>query len=33
MYFPFVELQKWRNRSAEIRRHNCAVLPYIKFYF
>ena len=29
MYFPFLELQKWRKRSAEIRRRNCAVLPYI----
>ena len=28
MYFPFLELQKWRKRSAEIRRRNCAVLPY-----
>ena len=27
MYFPFLELQKWRKRSAEIRRRNCAVLP------
>ncbi len=31
MYFPFLELQKWRKRSAEIRRRNCAVLPsYIR---
>ena len=29
MYFPFLELQKWRKRSAEIRRRNCAVLPKI----
>ena len=27
MYFPFLELQKWRKRFAEIRRRNCAVLP------
>ena len=31
MYFPFLELQKWCKRSAEIRRRNCAVLPYISF--
>ena len=29
MYFPFLELQKWHKRSAEIRRRNCAVLPYV----
>ena len=27
MYFPFLKLQKWLKRSAEIRRRNCAVLP------
>ena len=27
MYFPFLKLQKWCKRSAEIRRRNCAVLP------
>ena len=27
MYFPFLELQKWRKKSGEIRRRNCAVLP------
>ena len=30
MYFPFLKLQKWHKRSAEIRRRNCAVLPYFK---
>ena len=29
MYFPFLELQKWCKRSAEIRRRNCAVLPKV----
>ena len=29
MYFPFLELQNWRKRSAEIRRRNCAVLPKV----
>ena len=29
MYFPFLELQKWCKRSAEIRRRNCTVLPYV----
>ena len=31
MHFPFLELQKWHKRSAEIRRRNCAVLPYDYF--
>ena len=30
MYFPFLELQNWCKRTAEIRRRNCAVLPYGK---
>ena len=30
-YFPFLELKKWGKRTAEARRHNCAVLPYIPF--
>ena len=29
MYFPFLELQNWCKRSAEIRRRNCAVLPKV----
>ena len=28
-YFPFLELRNWCKISAEIRRRNCAVLPYI----
>ena len=27
MYFPFFELKKWDKKTAEARRHNCAVLP------
>ena len=30
MYFELFKLRNWRKRSAEVRRHNCAVLP--KFY-
>ena len=29
MYFPFFELKKWDKKTAEARRHNCAVLPYV----
>ena len=29
MYFPFFKLKKWGKKTAEARRHNCAVLPYI----
>ena len=28
MYFPFFKLKKWGKKTAEARRHNCAVLPY-----
>ena len=27
MYFPFFKLKKWGKKTAEARRHNCAVLP------
>ena len=27
MYFPFLELRKWGEKTAETRRRNCAVLP------
>ena len=30
MYFPLSELRKWSKKTAETRRHNCAVLPLIK---
>ena len=30
MYFPFFKLKKWGKKTAEARRHNCAVLPYDK---
>ena len=30
MYFSFFKLKKWGNKTAAARRHNCAVLPYIK---
>ena len=30
MYFSFFEPKNWRKRSAEVRRHNCAVLPLEK---
>ena len=33
MYFPFLELQKWHKRSAEIRRRNCAMLPLLFYHF
>ena len=29
MYFELFKLRNWRKRSAEVRRHNCAVLPKI----
>ena len=29
MYFPFFKLKKWGKKTAEARRHNCAVLPYV----
>ncbi len=28
MYFSFFKLKKWGKKTAEARRHNCAVLPY-----
>ena len=30
LYFELFKPPNWRKRSAEARRHNCAVLPYIK---
>ena len=27
LYFPFFKLKKWGKKTAEARRHNCAVLP------
>ena len=30
MYFSFFKLKKWGKKTAETRRHNCAVLPSIK---
>ena len=33
MYFPFFILHDWGKRSAEARSPNCAVLPYIYFFF
>ena len=30
MYFSFFILKKWGKKTAAARRHNCAVLPYIK---
>ena len=33
MYFPFSKLKEWGKRTAETRRHNCAVLPYIPSAF
>ncbi len=27
MYFSFFKLKKWGKKTAEARRHNCAVLP------
>ena len=32
MYFELFKLRNWRKRSAEVRRHNCAVLPYYNDY-
>lgn len=29
MYFKLFKPQDWREKSAEVRRRNCAVLPYI----
>mgnify|MGYP006976117095 FL=1 len=29
MYFSFFKLKKWRKKTAETRRRNCAVLPKI----
>ena len=29
MYFSFFKLKKWGKKTAEARRHNCAVLPYV----
>ena len=29
MYFKFFKLQYWDKRSADVRRCNCAVLPYV----
>ena len=29
-YFSFFKLKKWGKKTAAARRHNCAVLPYIK---
>ena len=29
MYFPFPELRKWGKKTAEARRRNCAVLPWV----
>ena len=31
MYFPFFKLKKWGKKTAEARRHNCAVLPVRQF--
>ena len=28
LYFPFFKLKKWGKKTAEARRHNCAVLSY-----
>ena len=30
LYFSFFKLKKWGKKTAETRRHNCAVLPSIK---
>ncbi len=32
MYFSFFKLKKWGKKTAETRRHNCAVLP-LKYIF
>ena len=29
MYFWFFKLKKWSKKTAETRRRNCAVLPYV----
>ena len=29
MYFSFFKLKKWGKKTAEARRHNCAVLPLL----
>ena len=29
MYFSFFKLKKWGKKTAETRRRNCAVLPWI----
>ena len=29
MYFSFFKLKKWGKKTAETRRRNCAVLPYV----
>ena len=31
MYFKISKLHSWRKRAGQVRRHNCAVLPFQSF--